>query len=189
MPVNDSAPLSMEAFLQQVERRAFHMARMATGHREDALDIVQDTMIKLVNKYSDKQHTEWKPLFYRILNSRIADHHRRRSVRERWMSWTHLFSGSDSEEASDKISQIAGNAADEPDEMLLRQLRMQKLTAAVSDLPSRQQQAFMLRSWEGMSTGETALTMKCSESSVKTHYSRALHSLRESLGDYWYEQN
>ena len=71
----------MEEFLQDIERRAFHMAKMATGSREDALDIVQDTMFKLVEKYSDKNSSEWRPLFYRILNSKITDYYRRNAVK------------------------------------------------------------------------------------------------------------
>ena len=76
----------MEQFLKDIERRAFHMARMATGSRDDALDIVQDAMYKLVEKYSAKSADEWRPLFYRILNSKITDYYRRNGVKSRLIS-------------------------------------------------------------------------------------------------------
>ena len=64
---------SMEAFLAEVERRAFHIARIAIGDADEALDIVQDAMIKLVRRYSTRPPAEWRPLFYRILRNRIVD--------------------------------------------------------------------------------------------------------------------
>ena len=77
---------SMDNFLKDIERRAFHMAQMATGSRDDALDIVQDAMYKLVEKYSAKPASEWRPLFYRILNSKITDYYRRNAVKNRIIS-------------------------------------------------------------------------------------------------------
>jgi RNA polymerase sigma-70 factor (ECF subfamily) len=177
---------SMEEFLQDIERRAFHMAKMATGSREDALDIVQDTMFKLVEKYSDKNSSEWRPLFYRILNSKITDYYRRNAVKNRLISLA-SFGMRAGDKGADLIDRAEGHRSDTPDQMLARQMQMTILSKALAQLPGRQRQAFMLRCWDGMSTALTSQAMGCSEGSVKTHYSRAMHSLRASLEDYRYE--
>ena len=177
---------SMEEFLQDIERRAFHMAKMATGSREDALDIVQDTMFKLVEKYSDKNSSEWRPLFYRILNSKITDYYRRNAVKNRLISLA-SFGMRAGDHGADLIDRAEGHRSDTPDQMLARQMQMTILSKALAQLPGRQRQAFMLRCWDGMSTALTSQAMGCSEGSVKTHYSRAMHSLRASLEDYRYE--
>mgnify|MGYP000117670428 FL=1 len=175
--------MSMDEFLQSIERRAFHMARMATGSRDDALDIVQDAMFKLVQKYADKSADEWRPLFYRILNRKITDHYRRNAVKNRLFSLA-SFGMKASDEGADLIDRAEGRESDAPDRTVARALQMEILSKAVARLPGRQRQAFMLRCWDGMSTAITAETMGCSQGSVKTHYSRAIHSLRASLEDY-----
>lgn len=179
---------NIEQFLIQSEKRAFIMARVATKNEEVALDIVQDAMIKLVSKYSNKQSHEWPPLFYRIVQSRINDWHRRQKIRNRWRSWlgkddkhTHngenKFTGSPLENHSSQNDKL-------PEDEVNSFEFSESLEAAVSALPMRQKQAFMLRAWEDCSTIETAEIMNCSQGSVKTHYSRALASLRHSLKDY-----
>ena len=178
--------LSMNAFLKTVERRAFHMASMATGNPDTALDIVQDSMYKLVEKYSHKTSLEWRPLFYRILNGKIIDQYRRQAVRDRLFPWRKTVD-SDQSLSLDAIDTARGRQSDQPDEMIMRAQRIKQLTRAVNTLSSRQREAFMLRCWEGMSTIETASTMRCSEGSVKTHYSRAMHALRDLLGDHRYD--
>jgi RNA polymerase sigma-70 factor (ECF subfamily) len=175
--------MSMDEFLQSIERRAFHMARMATGSRDDALDIVQDAMFKLVQKYANKSADEWRPLFYRILNRKITDHYRRNAVKNRLFSLA-SFGMKASDEGADLIDRAEGRESDAPDRTVARALQMEILSKAVAQLPGRQRQAFMLRCWDGMSTAITAETMGCSQGSVKTHYSRAIHSLRASLEDY-----
>jgi RNA polymerase sigma-70 factor (ECF subfamily) len=178
--------VSMNEFLQSIERRAFHMARMATGSRDDALDIVQDAMFKLVEKYSAKSASEWRPLFYRILNRKITDHYRRNAVKNRLFSLA-SFGMKSSDEGADLIDRAEARKSDAPDQTVARELQMKILSKAVAQLPGRQRQAFMLRCWDGMSTAITAETMGCSQGSVKTHYSRAIHSLRASLEDYRHE--
>jgi len=172
----------MQQFLAEVEHRAYRMAYMATGNRDDALDIVQDAMMKLVQKYSNKEQSAWKPLFYRILASRIMDFHRRSTVRNRFRSWLHWGDESDSHE--DPLEQQADLPQAAPDFQLQDAEFMQALETALQGLPVRQQQVFMLRLWEGLDIAETAAAMQCSQSSVKTHYARALEKLRGALKAY-----
>lgn len=167
----------MHVFLAEIEHRAFRMAQLATGNRDDALDIVQDAMMKLVQKYSAHDKASWKPLFYSILESRILDWHRRQSVRNHFRSWFH--NNDDDEE--DFLEQQPANEASAPDVKLQDGQFGADLNKALSGLPLRQQQVFLLRIWEGLDIAETAKAMQCSESSVKTHYARALEKLREQL--------
>lgn len=159
------------------------MAEMATGHREDALDLVQEAMIGLVKSYGDRDEQEWAPLFYRILHNRINDWHRRSGVRNRFRVW--LGRGDDAQSAGDPLQAFADQHRPGPVSQLQQQGAMQQLQDALGALPVRQQQAFMLRSWEGLDVAATAFAMGCSTGSVKTHYSRAIHKLREVLGDHW----
>jgi RNA polymerase sigma-70 factor (ECF subfamily) len=174
----------VEQFLKHIERRAFHMARLGTGNADSAMDIVQDSMYKLVEKYSTKQPLEWKPLFYRILSSRLTDYYRRKAVRDRLFVWSKSTSVDSEDSFPDALARAPGRNSETPDEMLMRSQRIQQLDRSVQQLPNRQRQAFMLRCWEGLSTIETAIAMEISEGSVKTHYSRAMHALRDMLEDY-----
>ncbi len=171
----------MQTFLASIEGRAFSMALYATGNRDEALDIVQDAMMKLVQKYGTHPAEQWKPLFYSILQTRILDWHRRQSVRNRMRSW---LNWDDDEEAEDMLEQQPDTPATAPDVKLQDAQFMQSLNVELSALPLRQQQVFLLRVWEGMDIAETAVAMQCSESSVKTHYARALKKLREQLDNH-----
>ncbi len=175
---------TVEEFLKFIERRAFHMARINTGNADTALDIVQDAMYKLVEKYSDKTAGEWKPLFYRILSSKLTDYYRRKAIRDKVFVWSKSQTTDENQQFYDPADSTPGRASETPDQMLMRSQRIARLDQSVQQLPNRQRQAFMLRCWEGLSTIETAAAMQCSEGSVKTHYSRAMHSLREMLEDY-----
>ena len=171
----------MDKFLQSVQGRAFRIAQFATGNAEDALDLVQDAMFKLVEKYSERPENEWTPLFYRILSSRINDLHRRNKVRNRHRTW--LNTGEeDNEDPIQTAPDVYGQKPESESEI---DESMEKLQNALNQLPPRQQQAFLLRAWEGLDVKETAQAMSCAEGSVKTHYSRAVHSLREQLGEHW----
>ena len=172
----------MELFLADIQSRAFRMAQLATGNRDDALDIVQDAMIKLVQKYSTHDKATWKPLFYSILESRILDWHRRQKVRNRFRTWFHT--DSEDESTENPLEQQADDDHVIPDFQLQDAQFMQNLEAALQDLPLRQQQVFLLRLWEGLDISQTAQAMQCSESSVKTHYARALEKLRIALKDH-----
>lgn len=159
------------------------MAAIATGNREDALDIVQDAMTKLVTKYSGRSAEEWPPLFHRIMQTTIRDWYRRSKVRN---GIRHLFSWQD-EDAEDPVNNLADEHDVSPDRELGNQQGMDALETALKDLSLRQQQVFLLRAWEGMDVKQTAEAMGCSQGSVKTHYSRAIQTLREQLEGYEYE--
>jgi RNA polymerase sigma-70 factor (ECF subfamily) len=174
----------LNEFLAEVERRALRIAEIGIRDRDEALDLVQDAMIKLVRSYSDRPRGEWTPLFYRILQNGIRDWHRRQKVRNRVMVWFGRSSSGDDDQY-DVVAQAPDPAGRTPDEQLQTGETMQKLEASVRALPARQQEAFMLRTFEGLDVAGTALAMGCSEGSVKTHYSRAVHTLRDKLGEHW----
>lgn len=177
--------LNVDKFLSKVERRAFTMANMGVKHQEDALDIVQDTMLAFAMNYCDKPENEWKPLFYRVLNNKIMDFHRRQSVRNRWRLWLDRNPSEDnSEPPEDSHPAYADGRATTGEAHVATVQSIEQLTSGMEALPPRQRQAFLLRCWEGLSTRETAAAMNCSEGSVKTHYSRALGALRLALKDY-----
>jgi RNA polymerase sigma-70 factor (ECF subfamily) len=173
---------ALDSFLAGVERKAFRMAQIALRHEQDALDAVQDAMLQLVRSYAQRPVAEWKPLFYRILENRIRDVQRRRTVRGRVMSWLPWSNDEDDGEA-DPISQ-APDLGPTPPAQLQADEVMRALETALAALPARQRQAFLLRNFEGLDVAETAVAMGCSEGSVKTHYFRALQVLRAQLGEF-----
>ena len=173
----------LNRFLAEVEKRALRIAEIAVRDRDEALDLVQDAMIKLAGKYADKPSNEWTPLFYRILQNGVRDWHRRQSVRNRVMVWFRRPTDQDGE--YDPVAAAPDPAGRTPDEQLQSREAMQSLETALADLPTRQREAFMLRTFEGLNVAGTAAAMGCSEGSVKTHYSRAVHSLRDTLGEHW----
>ncbi len=156
------------------------MARFATGNPADALDIVQDAMFGLVDRYAALPEEEWAPLFHRILQSRIRDWQRRRQVR-RWL----MLADRDHEDAGSRVdSAVSMHPHGDPEGRLAALQFGERLQEALETLPWRQQQAFLLRAWEGLDTRETAAAMACSEGSVKTHYSRAMQRLRAALEEF-----
>ena len=173
----------LNRFLAEVEKRALRIAEISVRDRDEALDLVQDAMIKLARKYADRSSDEWTPLFYRILQNGVRDWHRRQLVRNRVMVWFRRPGVEDND--YDVVASAPDPKGRTPDEQLQSQEAMQCLEVAIGELPVRQREAFMLRTFEGLSVAGTATSMGCSEGSVKTHYSRAVHSLRESLGEHW----
>lgn len=173
---------ALNGFLAGIELKAFKIAQAALRQQDDALDAVQDAMLQLARAYSDRPAEEWKPLFYRILENRIRDMQRRRTVRGRVLAWL-PFRNDDDDEDVDPIAQ-APSAEPSPGRRLEIDEAMQALDKALENLPRRQQQAFMLRNLEGLDVAQTAVAMGCSEGSVKTHYFRALQTLRAQLGDF-----
>jgi len=181
-PAAQARSRALNGFLAGIELKAFKIAQAALRHEDDALDAVQDAMLQLARAYSDRPAEEWKPLFYRILENRIRDMQRRRTVRGRVLAWL-PFRGEDDEEEVDPIAQAPSDEPS-PGRRLEIEEAMQALDKALDALPRRQQQAFMLRTLEGMDVAQTAVAMGCSEGSVKTHYFRALQTLRAQLGDF-----
>jgi RNA polymerase sigma-70 factor (ECF subfamily) len=174
---------ALNQFLAGVELKAFKIAQSALRHEHDALDAVQDAMLQLTRAYSDRPAEEWRPLFYRILENRIRDMQRRRTVRGRIMAWLPAHRDEDDEEAADPISQAPSDEITPARRMELDEA-MSALERALQDLPNRQRQAFLLRNLEGLDVAAVATAMGCSEGSVKTHHFRALKALRARLGEF-----
>jgi len=172
---------ALNQFLAGVELKAFKIAQAALRHEDDALDAVQDAMLQLVRAYAHRPAEEWKPLFYRILENRIRDLQRRRTVRGRVIAWLPLR-GDDEDGEPDPIAQAPSPEPQPPRRLELDQA-VTALEKALGELPRRQQQAFLLRTLEGLDVAETAAAMGCSQGSVKTHYFRALQALRAQLGE------
>jgi RNA polymerase sigma-70 factor, ECF subfamily len=173
---------ALNQFLASVELKAFKIAQAGLRNEDDALDAVQDAMLQLARAYADRPPEEWKPLFYRILENRVRDMQRRRTVRGRVMAWLPFRKDEDDEE-SDPIAQ-----APSPDPAPIARLEMDEAMTALDQalqlLPARQRQAFLLRNLEGLDVAQTAAAMGCSEGSVKTHYFRAVQALRARLGEF-----
>ncbi|MEK6806164.1 MAG: RNA polymerase sigma factor [Pseudomonadota bacterium] len=179
--MNDSAS-ELDSFLASVERRAQRIAEIATRDRDEALDIVQDSMIQLAKKYAARPASEWTPLFYRILNNKVLDWQRRGTVRRRVLFWQDDKADGDDFNPAELVADMSQpNAQD----LLQQQQAMQKLEEALRALPARQRETFTLRIWEGLSVEDTAKAMGCSDGSVKTHLFRALATLREQLEGVW----
>lgn len=173
-------------FLEGVERRAFKHAVYAVRNEESALDIVQEAMIKLSEKYGDKPAAELPMLFQRILQTTILDFFRREKVRNTWVSLFSSMTPSNQDDdnfdllesyASEEGSEAAESTADK----IEREQVLNIIDEEIKKLPARQREAFLMRYWEDMDVAETAAAMGCSEGSVKTHCSRATHALAASL--------
>ena len=172
----------LNRFFIDVEKRALRIAEIGVRNRDEALDLVQDAMIRLARKYADRDVTEWTPLFYRILQNGVRDWHRRQAVRNRVMVWFGRAKDEDSD--FDPIAAAPDPAGRSPEQELASGEAMASLEDSIAALPARQREAFMLRTFEGLDVAGTAVAMGCSEGSVKTHYSRAVHALREKLGEH-----
>ena len=172
-------------FLAQVERRAFKQTAYAVRDDHAALDIVQDAMMKLAEKYATRPVSEFPVLFQRILQNTMRDYWRRQKVRNIWTTLLSSFSviGDDGEESDplETIGSVNGDILNEPSAQLEQRQTMALIEDALSKLPSRQREAFVMRYWEDMDVAETAAAMGCSQGSVKTHCSRAVRSMATTL--------
>jgi RNA polymerase sigma-70 factor (ECF subfamily) len=171
-------------FLASVERRAFKQAQFAVRDEQAALDIVQDAMMRLAEKYGQRPATEFPMLFQRILQNAVRDHHRRQKVRNLWVSFFSAF-GKEEDEDFDLLetleSEDDSKHADTPHGQYQQNQMLAIIEHAIERLPARQREAFLMRYWEEMDIAETAAAMGCSEGSVKTHCSRAVHTLAAAL--------
>jgi RNA polymerase sigma-70 factor (ECF subfamily) len=171
-------PQDLDAFLAGVERRAYRVAELALGHREDALDVVQEAMIKLV-RYRARPAADWSPLFWSILRRQLTDRHRRNAVRRRVMGWLGR-----AEDERENLVEAQPDPGEDPMRRHAQDQAWQALSRALQALPRRQRECFLLRELQGLDVASTALAMGCSQGSVKTHLSRAMAALRNTLEDW-----
>jgi RNA polymerase sigma-70 factor (ECF subfamily) len=175
----------LSELLASVERRAYKQALFAVRDEHTALDIVQDAMLKLAEKYGDKPVAELPMLFQRILQNTIRDHYRRQKVRSMWTSLMSSLIPTHQEDDFDPLESLQdddnNSQAAKPDAALEQTQLIDIIETELRKLPARQREAFLLRYWEDMDTAETAAAMGCSEGSVKTHCSRATHALAAAL--------
>jgi RNA polymerase sigma-70 factor, ECF subfamily len=169
-------------FLKEVERRAFKQTVYAVRDDHAALDIVQDAMLKLADKYADKPVAEYPMLFQRIFQNTMRDYWSRQKVRNLWTTLFSSFTSQEDGEDRDPLETIdVEDEAVNPATQLERSQTMGIIEKAIEKLPTRQREAFVLRYWEEMDVAETAEVMGCSQGSVKTHCSRAVHTLAQLL--------
>jgi RNA polymerase sigma factor (sigma-70 family) len=173
-----AAEATLEQFLAGIGARAFRFAELGLRQRDDALDAVQDAMMRML-VYRQRPHAEWTPLFWSILRRRIVDLQRRNTFRLRFLAPPRRH---DAGPDIDWADPTADPTADPASAHAVREACSQVATA-LSALPRRQREAFSLRVLEELSVEDTARAMGCSEGSVKTHLSRARAALRRELGD------
>jgi RNA polymerase sigma-70 factor, ECF subfamily len=169
---------ALDRFLAGVEQRAFRIALLSTRETEEALDAVQDAMLRLAQRYGERPEAEWPALFYRILQNRLRDAGRRRQVRQRYVQ------GQVAEDRPDPVMNHPGPEVQRPDRQVELADAGAALNGAVRVLPDRQREAFLFRAVEGYSVAETATLMGCSQGSVKTHLHRAVVALRSALEEH-----
>ena len=178
--------LELDQFLQRVERKAFKQAVYAVRDDDTALDLVQEAMIKLSEKYGDRPVEELGPLFTRILQNATLDHFRREKVRKMWVSPFSAFSfddgsGGETDPLDILEAQEGSIMAESAADKVERSETLKIIDSELQKLPERQRQAFVLRYWEELDVAETAAHMGVTEGSVKTHCSRATHTLAKAL--------
>ena len=176
--------LEIDHFLAEVERRAYKHALYAIHDHHAALDVVQNAMMKLVERYADKSVQELPMLFQRILQNAIHDHFRRAKVRDFWVKLVSPLRDQD-EDNPETLEGLAarteGYDSPSPEQEVSQNQHLALIEKAISELPTRQREAFLLRYWEGMDVAETAEVMGCSQGSVKTHSFRAVNALAQKL--------
>ena len=177
--LKSTAEQRLKTFMHEVTGRALVMMESATqGQHGIAMDLVQEAFISLHKSYADKSTDEWYPLFYTILNNKLQDWRRKEMRRNQPFSF---FKKVQLDDDDAELNDVVDEATPSPLEFLDQAVTAEEIQQAIAQLPVRQQQAFMLRAWEGFDTHTTAQIMNCSEGSVKTHYHRAIQGLRASL--------
>ncbi|MEW5770674.1 MAG: RNA polymerase sigma factor [Pseudomonadota bacterium] len=176
--------LELDRFLAEVERRAYKHAIYAIRDHHAALDVVQNAMMKLAERYADRPVDELPMLFQRIPQNAIHDHFRRAKVRDYWVRLVSPLSDRD-EKDTETLDSLADQAqelaAPSPEQEVDASQHLVLIERALMTLPERQRQAFLLRYWEGMDVAETAKVMGCSQGSVKTHCFRAVNAMAQKL--------
>ena len=175
----------LATFLEGVERRAFKQALFAVRDEEAALDIVQDAMLRLAEKYGHRPAAELPMLFHRIMQNAIRDWYRRQKVRSLWTTLLSSFSGGRDGEPEDPLDALhaadGSSLAELPGARLEKVQVLEIIQQEIDRLPERQRQAFLMRYLDELDVAATARVMGCSEGSVKTHCSRAAHALALAL--------
>lgn len=172
-------------FLASVEKRAFKRSLYHVRDEEAALDIVQDSMMKLAEHYGDKPANELPMLFQRILSNTTLDWFRRRKTRSALFSNFSDLGGVHDGDDFDVLEILdtsdSSEVSESAQELFSRTQMVQEIESEIQKLPGRQREAFLLRYWEELDVAETAAAMGCSEGSVKTHCSRAIQALSKAL--------
>ncbi|MEG2359213.1 RNA polymerase sigma factor [Acinetobacter sp.] len=177
--LKSTAESRLKNFMHEVTGRALVMMESATQNQHGmAMDLVQEAFISLHKSYADKSTEEWYPLFYTILNNKLQDWRRKEARRAQPFSFFRKVS---LEEDDIELNDVVDESTPNPFELIDQAVTAEEIQEAIAQLPARQQQAFMLRAWEGFDTHTTAQIMNCTEGSVKTHYHRAIQGLRASL--------
>lgn len=177
--------LELSDFLKSVEKRSFKRSLYHVRNVESALDIVQESMMKLAEHYGHKPLAELPMLFQRILSNNTLDWFRRQKTRNALFSNLSDFQASGDADDFDLLDVLslktAAGAAETPETAAERTQTLQQIEAEIKELPGRQREAFLMRYWEELDVAETAAAMGCSVGSVKTHCSRAVHALGKAL--------
>lgn len=171
--------------MKDVEKRAFKRALYHVRNTESALDIVQDSMMRLAESYGDRPADEFPMLFQRILSNATMDWFRRQKVQDAHFVSFSDFESNAEDDNFDILENLSSDEAavvfENPETQSIRAEKLQMIEAELMQLPNRQREAFLLRYWEDMDVAETADVMGCSQGSVKTHCSRAVHTLLKAL--------
>lgn len=177
------AEQTLEQFLAGVEHRAYRFALYELWDREAALDAVQDSMLRLTERYAGRPSAEWPAIFFTILRNRATD-------AKRWRTWQRvrgLLGGDRSTEDDDPLASIPSPIGG-PDAGAEARQRRERIEEALRTLPARQRQVFLLREWQGLTAVETAQVLGCSVGAVKQHHFRALKALRTRLSEVWHDE-
>ena len=168
-----------------MERRAFKQAVFAVRDEQAALDLVQDAMLRLAEKYGDRPAAELPLLFHRIMQNAIRDWYRRQKVRSLWTTLLSSLSPGGEDDEQDPLETLepleGSNVEEAPGSRLEQAQVLEIIEQELARLPPRQREAFVMRYWEELDVAQTARAMRCSEGSVKTHCSRAAHALAAAL--------
>ncbi len=181
---------TLDEFLAGVERKAYQICFYSLRDEQAALDVVQDSMLKLVENYADRASTEWPALFFTILHHRITNMHRWKKLRDVGGRLISIFKDTPRDEGQGNLLETDIGVALMPEharpdsETLGAQLR-NRIDRAMQRLSKRQREVFLLREWQGFNVRETATILGCSEGSVKQHHFRAVRALRSELAEVW----
>ena len=171
---------TLDQFFAEISKRAFRFAELGLRNRDDALDAVQDTMLRMMH-YRDLPSVEWTPLFWKILRTRIIDIQRRSNSRLRWLVQGSSLSSRNGRDGESFEPDWLGVDSDDPAGELEARQTYAALATALTALPERQREAFYLRVVEQLDVAKTASVMGCSEGSVKTHLSRARQAIEKQI--------